>query len=94
MRPIVPRHPAEPAQPEIRLVDQGGRLERMPRPLRPETPGSDGPKLRVNQRQEPLQRAVVPLLPGAEILGDLVDSLMIQGEGLGDGVAPASATLT
>lgn len=79
MRAIVPRHPAETAQAEIRLIHQGGRLERMTGPLRPEMPAGDGPELRVNQRQEPLQRAVVPLLPGPEILGDRFDRGMIQG---------------
>lgn len=82
MRAIVPRHPAETAQPEIRLVHQSGRLERMTGALRPQMPGGDGPELGVNQGQELFERAVIPLLPGAEILGDLVDSLMIQGRRL------------
>ena len=73
MRAIVPRHTGKTAEPEIRLVHQSGRLERMTGALRPEMPAGDGPKLRVNQRQEPLERAVIPLLPGPEILGDLFD---------------------
>jgi len=48
-------------------------------PLRPEMPRGNGPELGVNQRQELLERAVIPLLPGPEILGDLFDYLMIQG---------------
>jgi hypothetical protein len=79
MRPIVPRRSAGPAQPEIRLVHQRGRLQGVTGPLRPEMPRGDGPQLRVNQRQKPLERAVIPLLPRAEILGDWFDSLMIQG---------------
>ena len=79
MRAIVPRHPAETAQPEIRLVHQSGRLQRMARPLRAEMPRRDGPKLGIDQRQEPLERAVIPLLPGPENLGDFVDRSMIQG---------------
>jgi hypothetical protein len=47
--------------------------------LRPQMPGRDGPELGVNQRQELFERAVIPLLPGPEILGDRFDSLMIQG---------------
>jgi len=47
--------------------------------LRPQMSGRDGPELGVNQRQELLERAVIPLLPGPEILGDLFDYLMIQG---------------
>ena len=73
MRAIVPRHPAETAQPEIRLVHQRGRLQRMAGPLRAEMPGRDRAQLRVDQRQEPLERAVIPLIPGPEILGDLID---------------------
>ena len=41
-------------------------------------PGRDRTELRIYQRQKPLERAVIPLLPGPEILGDLVDRSMIQ----------------
>ena len=78
MRAIVPRHPAETAQPKVRLVHQGGRLQRMPRPLRTEMARRNGPEFRINERQEPLERPVIPLLPSPENLGDFVDSLMIQ----------------
>jgi hypothetical protein len=50
--------------------------------LGPEMPAGDGPELRVNQRQEPLQRAVIPLLPGPENLRDLFDDGMIQASPL------------
>ena len=73
MRAIVPRHPAEAAQAEVGLVHQGGRLQGMAGPFRAEMPRRQRAQLRVDQRQEPLQRAVIPLLPGPEILGDLFD---------------------
>ena len=78
MRAIVPRHPAETAQPEISLVHQSGRLQRVTRALRAEMPGGNRAELGIDQRQEPLERAVIPLLPGPKILGDLIDYLMIQ----------------
>jgi hypothetical protein len=74
MHAIVPRHPAEPAQPQIRLVHQSRRLQRMPRPLRAEMPARDGPELRIYERQESLERPVIPLLPSLENLGDFVDN--------------------
>jgi hypothetical protein len=42
-------------------------------------PARNRPELRVNQRQEPLERAVIPLLPGPEILGDFVDGFNDTG---------------
>jgi len=78
MRPVVPRHVAETAQTQIGLVDQGGRLKSMARPLRAEMPPRDRAELRVNQRQEPLQRAVIPLLPGPEILRDLARVVVVD----------------
>ena len=74
MRAIVPRDATEAAEAEIGLVHQGGRLERVAGPLRAEVARGDGPELGVDDGQELLQRAIVPLLPGPEILGDLVDS--------------------
>jgi len=73
MRAIVPRHIAETAQAEIGLVHESGRLQRMARPLRAKMPACDRTELRIDQRQKPLERAVIPLLPGPEILGDVVD---------------------
>jgi hypothetical protein len=73
MRAIVPRHPAEAAETEIGLVHQRGRLERVAGPLRPQMARRDGAELGIDDRQELLQRAIVPQLPGPEILGDLVD---------------------
>ncbi len=78
MRPIVPRHPAETAQPEVGLVHQRGRLQRVTGALRAQMPGGNRAELPVNQRQKLLERAVIPLLPGPEILGNLIDDLMIQ----------------
>jgi hypothetical protein len=79
MRPVVPRHVAETAQTQIGLVDQGGRLQGVARPLRTEMPRRDRAELRVNQRQEPLQRAVIPLLPGPENLRDLARVSVVDG---------------
>jgi hypothetical protein len=84
MRAIVPRHAAEAAQTEVRLVDEGGGLQRMAGPFGAEMPRRDRAELRVNQRQEALERVVIPLLPGPEILRDLarvafvVDPSMIR----------------
>jgi hypothetical protein len=46
----------------------------MPRPLGPQMPPRDRPQLRIDERQEPLERPVIPLLPGPENLGDFVDN--------------------
>jgi hypothetical protein len=73
MRAIVPRHPAEAAEAKVGLVHERGRLKRVAGPLRAQMPRGDGAELGVDDGQELLQRAVVSLLPGPEILGDLVD---------------------
>ena len=86
MSAIVPRHIAEAAKAEVRLVGERGRLERMTGPLRPEMLRGDRAKLGIDQRQEPLERTVVPLLPGPEDLGDIrfvVDGKILHRGALG-----------
>ena len=70
MGAIMPRNIAEAAQTEIRLVGKSRRLQRVPRAFGPELPGRNRPELGVHHRQEPFERAVVPLFPGVEDFGD------------------------
>jgi hypothetical protein len=47
-------------QARVRFVDQGSRLERMTRPLITEVTTREFPKLRVKQRYQTVQRALIP----------------------------------
>jgi hypothetical protein len=53
-------------------MGKSGRLQGVPGPLGLEMPGGDGPELGIDHRQKALESSVVPLLPGTEILGNLV----------------------
>jgi hypothetical protein len=53
------------------LVDERRRLQRVPGPFAAQLPVGDPLELRVEEREEPLERRAVPRRPGVEQPGDL-----------------------
>lgn len=81
MRAIVPRHVGETAQAQIRFVRERGGLQRVAGPFCTQMTGGNRAKLGVDEWQEALERAVIALLPCAQVCGNpvVVDGGMIQG---------------
>ena len=72
MSPVLPPDLVPAEQPEANLVDERGRLHRHGRPLAGQVAEGHPVELIVDQRNQPLERAVVPIGPDAQHLRDLV----------------------
>jgi hypothetical protein len=59
-------------QPEVRLVDEVGRLQRVIPPLAAQVRRGPATKLLVDQRQQPVPRAEITVAPSTEELGHVV----------------------
>ena len=76
-------------EPEVRLVDQGGGLERLAGPLPGQPMRGQPAELVVDQRQELIGRSGVALLDGREDAGDVVHRRGALGQPT-DGLDPPS----
>src|SRR5262249_5264673 len=74
---------ARPDQPEVSLVDQGRRLERVTGPLLGQSPGGELAQLVVDKRQQSLTCVAVAVLDGGEDTGDLVHHGGVRSPRLG-----------
>ena len=71
MRAILPFHPLPADEPQVGLVDDGGGLKRVAWSFPPEIPLGHSMQLAVDEGDQPVQGAPVPLPPGEEQPGDL-----------------------
>jgi hypothetical protein len=70
MRPILPLDAPLIDQADISFMNECSRLKRIIGPLSPQTPGSEAPKLPINQRQQILECPTTTLIPLDQKLGD------------------------
>jgi hypothetical protein len=66
MGSILPLHALVIHQSHVGLIDQGGRLESVARALALHIAVSEAAEFIINNRRQPLERAVVSIAPGAE----------------------------
>ena len=66
LRAILPGGPVLIDQPQVRLVDERGRLQRMPRALAAELGRGAPPELLVHEGNQTIARACVPGAPRVE----------------------------
>jgi len=72
MRAILPLHAAGIDQPQIRLVDERCRLQRMAGPFVRHVPAGDAAELAVHEGRQFLERSVIPLCPADEQARDVM----------------------
>jgi hypothetical protein len=71
VRAILPADALHIDEPQIRLIDQGGRLQAMPKTLPRQASAGDAMEFLVDERNQPLQRGLIPLMPRQEQPGDI-----------------------
>ena len=71
MRAILPLHVTDIDELQVRLVDQSGWLERVAVAFVPHVAPGDTAQLRMDHRDEPLERSFIPLSPGNKEVRDL-----------------------
>ena len=71
MRAILPLHVTDIDELQVRLVDERGWLERVAVTFVPHVAPGDAAQLRVDYRDEPLERSFIPLSPGDKEVRDL-----------------------
>jgi hypothetical protein len=71
MRAVLPLHLLPFNQTQIRLIDEGGRLQHVTRPLTGHVGRSQPVKLSLDEGRQRMQRGVVSLAPGHEQLRDI-----------------------
>jgi hypothetical protein len=70
MRAVLPLHLTEIDQPHVGFVDEGGRLQRVARPLPGHLPACQSSQLPMDDRNELLQRLFVAIFPSDEEMRD------------------------
>ena len=63
VRAVLPLDPVDIDEPQIRLVDQGGRLQRVSRALAVHVPLRQPPQFLVNERRQLVERLLIALAP-------------------------------
>ena len=71
MRPILPVDLALIDEPDVHLVHKGGRLQGVVGPLAPKLARRDAPELRIDERQQLIERSPVAATPIAEQCRDV-----------------------
>jgi len=74
MPAILPVHPLQVDHPQIGLVHQGRRLQRVPGALAPHPAAGQTPQLLLNKRHQRRQCALVAVPPRVKKIGDVVQS--------------------
>ncbi|MNC88002.1 hypothetical protein D3C83_37820 [compost metagenome] len=69
MGSILPAHVLPVDQPQVGLVDQGGRLQDVPGTLPGHVATGQAVQLRLDDGRQRLEGAAVPVVPGSEQLG-------------------------
>ena len=72
MGPILPLHPLVIHEADVGLVDQGGRLEAVVAALTSHAAVRQPAQLRIDDRRQAVERALVSVAPGPEQLADVV----------------------
>ena len=86
MAPVLPGDPLRVEQSKKRLVDESGRLKRMPRAFAAHVAGSQPAQLGIHQRHECSQRGVVALAPRPQQVRDRCrrsHRRILPGDGVG-----------
>ena len=69
---VVPAHGARVDQAHVGLVDQRRRLQRVVRPLPPHVAPSQPMQLGLDERDQAIERRLLPVAPGQQQSGDVV----------------------
>jgi hypothetical protein len=72
MSPVFEGEVVQTYQPQVDLVYESSRLERVSRAFSPDMPASHAAELGVHQRNQPIEGRAVSLPPRSEQFGDLV----------------------
>ena len=66
LRAVLPSHAAQVDEAQVRLVDEGGRSQRVVGPLRAQSPARDSTQILVHNSDEPAVRGPIALAPRHE----------------------------
>ncbi len=72
MRAVLPTHPAQIHQTQIRLVDERGRLECLAGTFAPYDPTCQPAQFRMHERDQLLERVLISVPPGVKEMSDLM----------------------